>query len=539
MSTPENPPANDAGRGGKRFEAEDLASPRVMRATLIGLGSAKPIPEDPLTPKQKQEAAKRIGDAEYALSLVEDDLKPFQSEGEPYAIVSDNGTSRIIALRSRECGALIRRRFRAETGRLLAKAHFGAALQALIDQAMEGEERVLHLRTAPIPDGICLDLGGRARRAVTITADGFEVTNSPPVLFRSSMAALVGPAAAGDLALLRRHLNVSDVQFQLIIAWLTFCMGPAGPYPLLALSGEQGAAKTTAAAVLRYLMDGRRFGGRALPSSKQNLDVAARLSHLLSFDNVSYISKLLSDCLARLATGEEDGRRRLFTNSEEVVFEAMRPILINGIGNVITRPDLVDCTVFIEVPVIPTSQRLTKRTFWQRFDQDAPMIMTGLLEVIAEGLRRLPETVVADLPRMADFAVWGCAIEATHWVEGSFMNAYRANIETGNADILQVDDLGMAIVEMMAQRESWTGTATQLLELLDGDRTSSQRRLQALPRNGQRLSIELNRLAPVLRRRGINVRHHQAPDKHRTRLITILDWWCLMRSPCGTFAGAV
>lgn len=257
------------------------------------------------------------------------------------------------------------------------------------------------------------------------------------------------------------------------------------------------------------------------PTSKQNLDVAARLWHLLSFDNVSYITPPMSDCLARLATGEEDGRRRLFTDSDEVVFEAMRPILINGIGNVITRPDLVDRTVFIEVPIIPKRQRLTKKAFWRRLEQDAPMIMTGLIEVIVEGLRRLPETVVADLPRMADFAQWGVAIENTHWFEGSFMAAYSANIAAGNADILQVDDLGMAIVAMMSKTPSWTGTATQLLERLDGDRNGSRRRLQPLPRNGQRLSIELNRLAPVLRRRGIEVQHHQVPDRHRTRLITL------------------
>ena len=203
------------------------------------------------------------------------------------------------------------------------------------------------------------------------------------------------------------------------------------------------------------------------------------------------------------------------------MFEATRPILINGIGSVITQPDLVDRAIFIEVPVIPRSQRLTKAAFWRRFEQDAPAIMAGLLEVVVQGLRRLPDTIVAGLPRMADFAQWGVAIERAHWSEGSFLEAFDANIETGNADILQVDDLGMAIVAMMSGTSSWTGTATQLLERLDGDRTTQQRRLQPLPPNGQRLSIKLRRLAPVLRRRGIEVVHHQAPDKHRTRLITL------------------
>ena len=153
MTTPDHdPPAEEPNRDGKRFEARDFDSSRALRDKLLGLGREKPLPDDPPTTKQKQEAAKRVGDGEFALSLVEDDLIPFQSEGEADAVLSDRGRSRIIALRSREFGALIRRRFRAETNRLLGKAAFGAALQALIDKALEREEKVLHLRTAPIPE---------------------------------------------------------------------------------------------------------------------------------------------------------------------------------------------------------------------------------------------------------------------------------------------------------------------------------------------------------------------------------------------------
>lgn len=517
------PPEYDPQRDERpeRFNAADPASSRALREKLLGLGSAAPLPLYPPTTKQKQDAARGLGDAEFALALVEDDLTVFESGGEAYAVLADAKGQRVIPLRSRELGALIRSRFRAETGRLLGKASFGVALQALIDKAPDGTERVLHLRTAPIPGGVCLDLGGRTTRAVTITPDGFAVTDRPPALFRASAARLVEPAASGDINLMRRHLNVSDVDFQLIVAWLTFAMTPTGPYPILVFSGEQGSAKTTASGILRRLLDGNAFGGRPFPSSKQNLDAAARRLHLLSFDNVSYISHWMSDSLARLATGEEDGRRQLYTDGDEVVFQAMRPILINGIANVITRADLVDRAIFVELPFIPLSQRLTKKAFWQRFEQDAPAIMAGLLDVVAQGLKRLPETIVQDLPRMADFAEWGCAIESTHWPDGSFMTAYRANIAAGNADLLQVDDLGMAIVEIMSQEPSWTGTATQLLERLERDRTSLQRRLQPLPPNGQRLSIELRRLAPVLRRRGIEVQHYLAPTKDRTRLIAL------------------
>lgn len=524
MTIPDQePPQREPDRDGKpeRFKAADFETSRTLRDGLLGLGSAEPLPPDPPTTRQKQDAARHLGDAEYALSLVEDDLTPFRCGGDVYAVMSDKQGSRVIALRSRELGALIRSRYRSETGCLLGKAAFGAALQALIDKALDAPEQTLHLRTAPTSDGICLDLGGSQRRAVLVTSAGYELTGSPPAMFRSSSGKLIEPAGPGNLVLLRHHLNVSDAEFQLIVAWLTFAMCPTGPYPLLVLSGEQGSAKTTASGVLRRLLDGNAFGGRPLPSSKRDLDAAARHSHLLSFDNVSYIPPSMSDSLARLATGEEDGRRQLFTDGDEVVFQATRPILINGIANVLTRPDLVDRAIFIQLPFIPQNQRMTRKAFWQRFDQDAPAIMAGLLDLVAFGLKGLPETIVSDLPRMADFALWGSAIEGAHWTEGSFMAAYQANIACGNTDLLQVNDVAMAVVELMSQRSSWTGTATQLLELLESGRTGLQRRLRPLPPNAQRLSIELDRLTPVFRRRGIEVRGHQAPSRDRTRLITI------------------
>ncbi|PZR96107.1 MAG: hypothetical protein DI537_02400 [Stutzerimonas stutzeri] len=519
----QDPPQREPDRGGKpeRFHATDFETSRALRDGLLGLGNAEPLPPDPPTIKQKQEAARQLGDGEFALSLVEDDVTPFQSSGEAYAVLCDKKGSHVIALRSREFGALIRRRYRSETGCLLGKAAFGAALQALIDKALDAPDRTLHLRTAPTSDGICLDLGGSERRAVMITSDGYKLTDSPPAMFRASSGRLVEPAGSGDFALLRRHLNVRDAEFQLMVAWLTFAMCPTGPYPLLVLSGEQGAAKTTASGVLRRLLDGNAFGGRPLPASKRDLDAAARHAHLLSFDNVSYIAPTMSDSLARLATGEEDGRRQLFTDGDEVVFQATRPILVNGIANVITRPDLVDRSIFIQLPFIPRSQRLPREAFWQRFEQDAPAIMAGLLDLVACGLKLLPETVVNDLPRMADFAIWGSAIERAHWPEGSFMASYEANIASGNTDLLQVNDVAMAVVELMSQRTCWTGTATQLLELLESGRTSLQRRLRPLSPNAQRLSIELDRLTPVFRRRGIDVQGHQAPNRHRTRLITM------------------
>jgi len=44
------------------------------------------------------------------------------------------------------------------------------------------------------------------------------------------------------------------------------------------------------------------------------------------------------------------GRGQLYSDDEEVLFEAARPILLNGIEDVISRPDLGDRGIFLTWP---------------------------------------------------------------------------------------------------------------------------------------------------------------------------------------------
>ena len=54
---------------------------------------------------------------------------------------------------------------------------------------------------------------------------------------------------------LRPFLNVNANDFVLVVAYLLAALRPGGPYPVLALIGEQGTAKTTLVRVFRSLID--------------------------------------------------------------------------------------------------------------------------------------------------------------------------------------------------------------------------------------------------------------------------------------------
>jgi hypothetical protein len=91
-----------------------------------------------------------------------------------------------------------------------------------------------------------VDLGDSSGRAIQISADGWSLVDRPSVQFRrpEGLLALPVPAKDGSIDLLRPYVNLNDVDFRLMLAWLTAAMLPIGPYPILVLQGEQGSAKT-------------------------------------------------------------------------------------------------------------------------------------------------------------------------------------------------------------------------------------------------------------------------------------------------------
>jgi hypothetical protein len=76
----------------------------------------------------------------------------------------------------------------------------------------------------------------------------------------------------------------------------------------------------------------------ALSREGRELMIAAHNGYLLAFDNLSGLPRWLSDALCRLASGGSFAVRQLYMDEEEVLFQAARPVLLNGIEEVISRP---------------------------------------------------------------------------------------------------------------------------------------------------------------------------------------------------------
>jgi hypothetical protein len=118
----------------------------------------------------------------------------------------------------------------------------------------DAPERAIHVRIAEHDGHIYLDLADEHWRAVEIGPNGWQVNRLVPVRFRrpAGMLALPVPEHGGSIEALSPFLNLSSqADLVLVVAWLLATLRPRGPYPLLAISGEQGSAKTVLSKMLR------------------------------------------------------------------------------------------------------------------------------------------------------------------------------------------------------------------------------------------------------------------------------------------------
>lgn len=399
------------------------------------------------------------------------------------------------------------------------------ALNAIEAAAVhDGPEHPVFVRVAKQEDKLYLHLADADDTVIEIDADGWRVSAGPPVRFRknSGMKPLPMPQPGGNLVDLRRLLNIPDDDlFAVLCAWLTAALGPDGPYPALVLLGEQGSAKSTTAKLLKALIDPSAAPVRCEPRDGRDLMIHARNEQVLAFDNVSGLPPWLSDALCRLATGGGFGTRELYSDDAEVIFDAMRPVILNGIEDFVTRADLLEQSLLLRHPPIPESARRPEAEVWAAFRAAHPKLLGALLDRVAGGLRELPELKLGTLPRMADFAKFGVACEAGAEERPRFLAAYADNQRGAHEQALDASSLTPALLLLVEGRSGWRGKAAALLNELN--RFSPNPPPRDWPKKPNALTGKLRRLAPNLRKvYGLEVDcDGKESDRNRTRVVTI------------------
>jgi len=446
------------------------------------------------------------------------------ADGVPYATIAVDGHLETWPIHATIFRHELERRLYRATGTMPTAHATQAALGLLTGEALfNGSERPVFTRLAEHEDAIYLDLGDPAWRAVEITRWGWRIVARPPVKFRRArgLLALPRPLRGGSIHALRPFVNVADDgDYRLLVTWLLAALRPWGPYPLLVLHGEQGAAKSTTARILRLLCDPNQAPLRAAPREVRDLMISAANSWIVCLDNLDHLAPWLASALCRLATGGGFGIRRTYTDDEEVLFDATRPIIMTGIEELVARGDVLDRAISLHLPPISPARRQTEAAFWAAFTHARPALLGGLLDALVGTLAVLPSVRLRELPRLADFARFGVAVErALGWPPGAFLLAYGANREAAHDLAREASLVAGPLQHFVETMGVWTGTATDLLDALTTTVAEHIRRKREWPNTATVLGGQLRRLAPTLRTVGVEVTFNRGA---RQRTITLM-----------------
>jgi hypothetical protein len=450
------------------------------------------------------------------------------ADGEAYAALEIDKHREIRRLKDPEVKRWLASKYFLQNRAAPSSSAMADALGVLEGKALyEGPEHEVFTRIARVGDAIYLDLANANWQAVKITAEGWTVVDRPSVRFRRprGMMELPEPCEGGSFDELWEFVNVQKKTDRIILAsWLLGAFQYGEPFSALVLVGEQGTAKSTLARMLRKLIDPNKAELRAQPREERDLSIAAKNGWMIAFDNVSRLPPWLSDALCRLATGGGFGTRELYSDDQETLFDAKRPLLLNGIEGFVVRGDLLDRSLIVELKTIPPENRRPEQELWAGFRKAQPSILGALLDVVAAALRNAKQIDLEELPRMADFALWAAAGEAAFgFPQGSVIRAIRKNQAEANALPLDTSPIVPPLRSLLSDHTVFEGTATDLLLKLERHASNRSNRSSSLPRTAQGLGSALSRLAPNLRAAGVLVTFQKTAGTGSQRIIRIED----------------
>jgi energy-coupling factor transporter ATP-binding protein EcfA2 len=436
------------------------------------------------------------------LLAIAEAVTPFAAlTGQPCAAVSV-GTSgyEIWPIRGARLRQWLLASYVSRYGESPSRQALSAAIETLEALALHNPDpaRPVALRIAATgnpfhPSSLLLDLANSAGHTLAIDAAGFSLLPQPSPLFRRSPStiALPTPIENPGPSGLNRLLPLPAACLARIHFWLTAALRPVGPYPILVLTGPSGSGKSLAANLLRSILDPSLDPVRTLPSRPNALLDLAWQNRILAFDAIARLSPSISAALSALSSGTSVNIPHSASPREPLASSIARPIILAVPPSVAAKldPHLAARALLVRFPELSPSRRRTEAALHAAFAELHPALLGAICRAASTALRNLASIHLAELPRLADFAVFSAAAAPAFGLTLSDVLAAAAPPPTPS--------LASAVQDLLTGLAApWHGRATDLLtqlrrycppHLLPASPRSLSEALAALP------SVQLHR----------------------------------------------
>ena len=387
-----------------------------------------------------------------------------------------------------------------------------------------GEKFDISIRVKSTKSGIEIDLGDVKDQVIKLSNGQVSILESgSEAVFHQPSASLpfTIPSQQGNINKIHPYINMAEIDGWIFIAWLMYVLSTArdsnSPYPILVLIAGQGSAKTTTCKlIIRSLVDPSAMGVQGFPKNRQDMVLASNNCHVLIYDNLRRLSEAWSDTLCIASTGGNDPTRKLYTDSGMVNHTLKVPLVLNGIHDFVTEPDLAQRCIRLELKNIAESDRQDEQTFTDKFNRDLPSIFRGLLDLTASVLNCLDDVEVTHPQRMQRFVKYLAAIEHVYGWPKSLLQGHYANIvKHTQGDAVLEDPLASTIHELITttSKGKLDFTPSQLLNELRQSLPPGDPRYRQLPQSPISLSKRLSAQKTALASLGIDIQLSRSKER--------------------------
>lgn len=523
--------ASMAGKLLVRFPPENWESEAWPLLQGWNKNNIPPLPGDELRSVfdsiKEDEAKKEKKKGTVALQIVEkieEESIVFFHDQNKEGFAATNGDGReILKIRSRAFKQYLARLVYENLKRVVSANTLSDVVQMLEGKAIfDGSQHDLYARIVKQENNVWYDLGDGP--AVYICESGWSISETPPILFRRypHQRLQIKPQPGGNLKDLINFINLStENQKLLFLVYTVAAFIPDFPHPILVLYGPQGAGKSTPQRLLKCLIDPSAIKTLSSPDNIREFVQLASHHYFLFLDNLSSLPGWLSDALARACTGDGFTKRELFSDDDDIIYSFQRTICLNGINLVIGRADLLDRCILLPLERIPKDKRRKEKDFWDEFEAKRPYFLGAIFDAVAGALKEYPNVCLDSYPRMADFSAWGVAIaKVLGYTQKEFLTAYWENVGQQNEAALEASNVATTIIALMAEREKWEGTASDLLAELEkvAEQIKINTKAKDWPKDPSWLSRRIQLVSTNLAEDGIKI---ERDEKSRPKKIII------------------
>lgn len=410
----------------------------------------------------------------------------------------------------------------------------GEAIETMLGIAQQQPPATVHLRVASMPGTVWIDTANDDGQLIKISNGDWSIENAHawgvPIFRRSNLRPMTTPTKSDDwrtpLADLKRLTRLPSETFRLVLGWIAYgLITEDRPFPILLLQAEQGSGKSTIERnIVRLVSPDTDETGRLLPAKDDELGVQAYNHRVMIFDNISKIPPAKSDALCKVSTGGTFSKRRLYTDAEEVHFEALRPMVISTINLGTLPPDLNERIVRVSLSRLEPTARRTEAEVQTDWEEHFPAMFGAVLTLAARIRYRIDSGFdVSDLPRMADYGIALAAIDAE--LDGSSigLDAYRQQQKDMAIENIADDPVWLALDLTQGQfAEPFTGSSAELLRRLQDAFNAGLQTWKKPPESAADLTRAIDSIAPALRKAGWIVEHRTGTGRNSgSRIWTI------------------